>query len=170
MTLKERVKQLRAIEAQLPEKLKQAATGAAIRAVEKAAELTPPKTGDLRGTNTRSGEMKQHWATDSKPVANRRGNQYVSLLANNKQYASYVDQGHRMDRHFVPGLVINEASGMLEFVSEGYVDAMGVSHLPGIVVGTRTAYVKGLFMVDAAKEEYKRVLRQELADIGDIIE
>ena len=80
MTLKERVKQLRAIEAQLPEKLKQAATGAAIRAVDKATELTPPKTGDLRGTNTRSGEMKQHWATDSKPVANRRGNQYVSLL------------------------------------------------------------------------------------------
>ena len=25
-------------------------------------------------------------------------------------------------------------------------------------------------IVDAAKEEYKRVLRQELADIGDIIE
>ena len=161
MTLEERVKQLHAIEAQLPEKLKQAATGAAIRAVEKAAELTPPKTGDLRGTNTRSGEMKQHWATDSKPVANRRGNQYVSLLANDKQYASYVDRGHRMDRHFVPGLVINEASGMLEYNPDGS---------GGIVVGTRTAYVKGLFMVDAAKEEYKRVLRQELADIGDIIE
>lgn len=161
MTLKERLKQLHAIEAQLPEKLKQAATGAAIRAVEKATELTPPKTGDLRGTNTRSGEMKQHWATDSKPVANRRGNQYVSLLANNKQYAAYVDQGHRMDRHFVPGLVINEASGMLEYNPDGS---------GGIVVGTKTAYVKGLFMVDAAKEEYKRVLRQELADIGDIIE
>lgn len=161
MTLKERLKQLHAIEAQLPEKLKQAATGAAIRAVEKATELTPPKTGDLRGTNTRSGEMKQHWATDSKPVANRRGNQYVSLLANNKQYASYVDQGHRMDRHFVPGLVINEASGMLEYNPDGS---------GGIVVGTKTAYVKGLFVVDTAKEEYKRVLRQELADIGDIIE
>ena len=161
MTLKERVKQLHAIEAQLPEKLKQAATGAAIRAVEKAAELTPPKTGDLRGTNTRSGEMKHHWATDSKPVANRRGNQYVSLLANDKQYASYVDQGHRMDRHFVPGLVINEESGMLEYNPDGS---------GGIVVGTKTAYVKGLFMVDAAKEEYKRVLRQELADRGDIIE
>ena len=66
-----------------------------------------------------------------------------------------------MDRHFVPGLVINEASGMLEYNPDGS---------GGIVVGTRTAYVKGLFMVDAAKEEYKRVLRQELADIGDIIE
>lgn len=39
MTLKERVEQLHAIEAQLPEKLKQAATGAAFGLLEKAAEL-----------------------------------------------------------------------------------------------------------------------------------
>ena len=64
-----------------------------------------------------------------------------------------------MDRHFVPGLVINEESGMLEFNPDG---------TGGIVVGTKTAYVPGIFMVDAAKEEYRRVLRQELKDIGDV--
>ena len=66
-----------------------------------------------------------------------------------------------MDRHFVPGLVINQESGFLEMNPDGK---------GGIVVGTKTPYVEGLFMVDAAKEEYKRVLRQELAGIGEVFD
>lgn len=71
----------------------------------------------------------------------------MSELNNDKQYASFVNDGHRMDRHFVPGLVINPGSGLLEFNPDG---------TGGIVVGTRTAYVPGLFMVDKAVEEYRR--------------
>lgn len=165
MTLKERIRYLESQRPKIVEKIASACENATTRAVEKAAELTPPMQNDLRGTNTRAGEMKQHWATDSKVepmgVALSGGGTYVTILANDKQYASYVNDGHRMDRHFVPGLVINQESGFLEMNPDGK---------GGIVVGTKTPYVDGLFMVDAAKEEYKRVLRQELAGIGEVFD
>lgn len=160
VTLKERIKYLKAQRPKVEQCIRDACRGATIRAVEKAAEQTPPTADSLRGTNTRSGEMKQHWDTDSKVNPTVAGNRYTTVLGNDKDYASYVNDGHRMDRHFVPGLVINEASGMLEYNPDGK---------GGIVVGTKTQYVKGLFMVDAAKEEYRRVLREELKEIGDII-
>ena len=76
----------------------------------------------------------------------------MTVLANNMEYASYVNDGHRMDKHYVPGLMVNPFNGMLERVPP---DA------GGIVVGTKTTYVEGLFMTDAAKEEYQRVLKEE---------
>ena len=153
MTLEERVKQLRKVEARLPDTLTRAGMNAALRAIQKAAEETPPTQNDLRGTNTRTGELKEHWVTDSRPRPVKQGDNYVSVLANDKQYASYVDQGHRMDRHFVPGLVINPESGLLECNPDGK---------GGIVVGTKTQYVPGRFMVDKAAEEYRKTLRAEL--------
>ena len=69
------------------------------------------------------------------------------------EYASYVNNGHRMDRHFVPGLNIDEASGTLQFDPGKDV---------GIVVGTRTAYVPGVYMAEAAKETYERVAGEGL--------
>ena len=82
----------------------------------------------------------------------RQGNELVTVLANDVEYASYVNDGHRMDRHFVPGLYINPESGHLEYDPSAKV---------GLIVGTRTTYVKGIGMVDAAKEEYRRVLKIE---------
>ena len=140
-------------------KISSAAKNATIRAVEKAAELTPPTKNDLRGTNTRTGEMKAHWDSDSTINPAKSGDSYKTVLANNMEYASDVNDGHRMDRHFVPGLYVNPSSGMLEYDPTADV---------GLVVGTKTAYVPGIFMVDAAKEEYRRVLRQELQNIGDV--
>lgn len=67
-------------------------------------------------------------------------------------YASYVDQGHRMDRHFVPGLYIDE-NGQL---------ARNVDGKGGLVVGTKTKYVKGEFMADKAKEAYQKTVLVEL--------
>lgn len=160
VTLEERIKELKQIEAQLPGKLRQIAQDATLRAVEKAAEETPPTMDSLRGTNTRTGEMKQHWATDSRITPKVSGSQYSTFLANDKQYASYVNNGHRMDRHFVPGLVVNEASGMLEYNPDGK---------GGIVVGTKTAYAKGLFMVDKAKEAYKKTVQAELKKVRDLL-
>mgnify|MGYP006928869871 CR=1 FL=1 len=104
-----------------------------------------------------TGELKAHWATDSKvePMggALSGGSTYVTILANNKEYASYVNNGHRMNRHFVPGLYINKESGLLEYDPDAKV---------GIVVGTKTRYVKGEFMVDAAKEAYEKTVLSEL--------
>lgn len=157
VSIQKRILQLKKIYGDIDNILYDTAKGATIRAVEKATELTPPTANDLRGTNTRTGELKQHWASDSKtePVggALSGGNSYTTILANNMQYASYVNDGHRMDRHFVPGLVINEESGMLEYNPDGK---------GGIVVGTKTKYVKGKFMVDKAKEIYEEVIKNEL--------
>lgn len=161
MTLEERIAQLQDVEARFPGELTAIAKGATIRAVEKAAELTPPTLDDLSGTNTRSGEMKQHWASDSKVTPVKRGDTYVTELNNDKQYASYVNDGHRMDRHFVPGLVINPESGMLEYNPNGK---------GGIVVGTKTKYVEGLFMEEAAHEEYHRIIRTEAARLRRALE
>lgn len=67
------------------------------------------------------------------------------------QYASYVNNGHRMDRHFVPGLYINPFSGQLEY------DAAKKGEV-GIMVGTKTDYVPGLFMAEAGEEAYQRAV------------
>ena len=152
-TLKTRAEALQKYLGSLDAELSSIAKGATIRAIEKAAELTPPTKDNLSGTNTKTGAMKQHWATDSVIKPQKVGNDYVTQLANNMEYASYVNDGHRMDRHFVPGLVINPYSGLLEYNP----DKKG-----GIVVGTKTAYVKGLFMTDKAVEEYKRIAEAEL--------
>lgn len=159
LTLELRVKQLQAAQPKLKEKIIQACKGATIRAVEKATEMTPTSPNELRGTNTQSGTMKQDWAAKSKTTPEVSGNKYTTHLNNDMQYASYVNDGHRMARHFVPGLVINQ-NGVLEMNPDGK---------GGIVVGTKTSYVPGLHMVEAAKEEYRRVLRSELEDIGEVI-
>ena len=159
MDLSDNVKRLQNIAAMLPGRLNDIAKTATERAVEKAAELTPPTQNDLRGTNTRTGKMKQHWATDSDTNPQKRGKDLVTRLANDKEYASYVNDGHRMDRHFVPGLYINPYSGMLEYAPGADV---------GIVVGTKTAYVPGLFMVDEAKKVYQETVQTESAKLEEI--
>lgn len=173
MTLEERIAQLQDVEARFPGELTAIAKGATIRAVEKAAELTPSTAGeegdeegneeggDLSGTNTRSGGMKQHWASDSKVTPVKRGRSYVTHLNNDKDYASYVNDGHRMKRHFVPGLYINPESGHLEYDPSAKV---------GIVVGTKTRYVEGLFMEEAAHKEYHRIIRTEAARLRRALE
>lgn len=159
MNLSDNVRRLQNIAAMLPGRLNDIAKTATERAVEKAAELTPPTQNDLRGTNTRTGEMKQHWATDSDTNPQKRGKDLVTRLANDKEYASYVNDGHRMDRHFVPGLYINPYSGMLEYAPGADV---------GIVVGTKTAYVPGLFMVDEAKKVYDETVQTESAKLEEL--
>lgn len=160
LTLELRMKQLQKAMPKVQTKITSACENATIRAVEKAAELTPPLQDDLKGTNTRSGEMKQHWPTDSKTTPEVSGEKYTTYLANDKDYSSYVNDGHRMDRHFVPGLYINPYSGMLEYDPSAKV---------GIVVGTKTSYVPGLHMVEAALEVYRQTLRSELSDLGEVI-
>lgn len=160
MTLEQRVEQLKKVQTQLPGKLSEAAKNATLRAVEMAASLTPPTGDSVKGTNTRTGEMKQHWASDSQLRPQKAGSRYITVLANNLEYASYVNDGHRMDRHFVPGLYVNPYSGLLEYNPDGK---------GGIVVGTKTAYVPGLFMADKAKEEYRRALGVELKELEGML-
>lgn len=156
-TIQQRLDALRKNQNKLAKELGNIAKGATMRAVQEAADNTPPTKDDLSGTNTRTGSMKRAWARDSKvePMggALSGGGTFVTILANNMEYASYVNDGHRMDRHFVPGLVINEESGLLEFNPDGK---------GGIVVGTKTSYVEGLFMTDKAIKKWRETLDVEI--------
>ena len=94
----------------------EAAEVATLAAVETAANNTPPNGGaPIKGVNTRTGEMAQAWATDSitQPMglALSGGGTAVTMLRNNLQYASYVNDGHRMDKHFTTHVAIE--NGML---------------------------------------------------------
>ena len=137
--------------------LKETAKGATIQYIRAATEKTPPTADGLAGTNTRSGELKAPWATDSvaEPMIYRYSgrNEYETLGKNNVSYASYVDQGHRMDKHFVPGLIINPVTDQLEKVDPD---------VGGIMVGTKTSYVRGVFMSEAGRDAYEVYALKEL--------
>jgi len=147
-SIQRRLKELEKAKADVPLVIERTAASATRRAVETAVRNTPPISGGLRGTNMRTGAMAQAWVTDSEthPVNGR------TVLANNQQYASYVDKGHRMDKHFVPGLIIN--GGLLERAADG--------DDGGIMVGVRTTYVKGLYITDKARKEYQTAVREIL--------
>lgn len=153
LTFEQQLQRLRRKEREIEKAIRNTARDATIKAVEAATDATPPNGDGLRGTNAISGELKQHWATDSKMQPRRTGDMISTELKNNLQYASYVNDGHRMDRHFVPGLYINESSGMLEYSPGADV---------GIVVGTRTNYVEGVFMTEEGVREYEKVIEVEL--------
>lgn len=154
VSLQQRIQQLKRIRADIPRILDEVARDATIRAVEAAADATPPKAGrGQSGTNTLTGELKAHWATDSVTKPRREGSAHVTELANNVEYASYVNDGHRMDKHFVPGLYVNPSTNALEYDPTADV---------GIVVGTKTPYVRGEFMTDKGKEAYRRTVLAEL--------
>ena len=137
--MRKRLAELHKAGQDVPRIMVEVAEGATIAAVEKATEKTPPNGGvSISGTGTRSV-----------PVIS--GVSVRTTLANNMQHASYVNDGHRMEQHFVPGLIIN--GNMLEKVNP----SMG-----GITVGTRTKYVEGKYMKEAAIGKYRDVVRMEL--------
>ena len=154
VSLQRRLQELKKAQQSLTPTLIKVAKGATQRAVEAAQDATPPKkgTGRVPGPNMITGELKEHWATDSIVEPLVTGGKYETFLNNDKDYASYVDQGHRMDKHFVPGLYIDE-NGQL---------ARDLTGKVGLVVGTKTKYVKGEFMVDKAKEAYEKAVLAEL--------
>lgn len=152
--MRKRLEELRKAGQNVSEIMAEVAEGAAIEAVRVATENTPPNGGaSIAGTNTRSGQMAQHWQTDSQTTPVCSGGQVRTVLANNMQYASYVNDGHRMDKHFVPGLVINKTSGLIEEDPD---------NKGGIMVGTKTTYVKGRYMKQKAIGKYRTTVRKEL--------
>lgn len=153
VSLQQRIQQLKKAQAELPKVLAEVAKGATMRAIEATMDATPPKAGGdrLPGVNTVTGELKAHWETDSTTNPKKIGGGYVTYLANDMEYASYVNDGHRMDRHFVPGLYVD--GGQLNYDPTAKV---------GLVVGTKTTYVKGEFMVDKGKEAYQKAVEEIL--------
>ena len=99
----------------------------------------------------RSGDMANHWQTDSQTTPVYSGGTVKTQLKNDMQYSSYVNDGHRVDKHFVPGLIVNGD------LLEKSLDGSG-----GIMVGTKTTYVKGKYMKQKAIGKYRTVVRKEL--------
>lgn len=152
--MRKRLEELRKAGQNVPRIMEEVAEGATIEAVRVATENTPPNGGaEIAGTNMRSGELAQHWTTDSQTAPICSGGSVRTSLANNMQYASYVNDGHRVDKHFVPGLMVNPFSGLLEQSPDGG---------GGIMVGTKTSYVKGKYMRQKAIGKYRTVVRVEL--------
>lgn len=145
--MRKRLEELKKAGQDVPKIVAEVAEGATIEAVRVATEHTPPNGTGIAGTHMRTGQLAQHWTLDSETVPVNG----VTWLKNNQQYASYVNDGHRVDRHFVPGLVPNE--GLLERVNDPGT---------GIMVGTKTTYVPGLYMKEKAVGRYKTVVRMEL--------
>lgn len=155
--LSKRLAGLEKLAPDIPRRLAAIAEKATLRAVDEAAAQTPPNTfahGELRGVNTISGELAQHWAADSQIVPVASGEELITALANDMEYASYVNDGHRVDRHFVPGLYIDE-DGLLSM-------DLGKPKGVGLMVGTKTSYVEGLHITDKAIDRYDEVARAGL--------
>ena len=150
--MRKRLAELNKAVKDVPKIMMEVAEGATIEAVRVAEENTPPNGGAaIAGTNMRSGQMAQHWELDSQTKPIYSGGSVRTVLANDKQYASYVNDGHRVDKHYVPGLIAN--GNLLERVDPD---------VGGIMVGTKTTYVEGLYMKQKAIGKYRDVVRNEL--------
>lgn len=149
--MRKRVKELQVLGDKLPDVLSDCVEGAMVEAIKTATQNTPPNTGNLAGTNTRSGQMAEHWQTDSLAKPKHEGNSFTSELNNNMQYASYVNDGHNVNEHFTSHVAIE--GGVLV----GKPDGDG-----GLIVGTKTKYVKGLYMKEKAVGKFRSTLRKNL--------
>ena len=150
--MRKRLAELNRAGQNVPKIMMEVAEGATIEAVRTAVENTPPNGGaDIAGTNMRSGDMANHWQTDSQTTPVYSGGTVKTQLKNDMQYSSYVNDGHRVDKHFVPGLIVN--GDLLEKSPVGS---------GGIMVGKKTTYVKGKYMKQKAIGKYRTVVRKEL--------
>lgn len=150
--MRKRFDELRRAGENVPKIMAEVAEGATIAAVETAVNNTPPNGAAIAGTNTRSGQMAQSWQDASKTTPVWNGNACTTVLQNNMQYASYVNDGHRMDKHFVPGLMVD--GDLLQRAPAGV--------NTGLVVGTKTTYVPGMHMKKKAIGKYRTTVRKEL--------
>lgn len=149
--MRKRLAELQKAGQNVPKIMMEVAEGATIEAVNTAANNTPPNGAKIAGTNTRSGDMAEHWQTDSQTVPTYIGGSVRTVLANDMQYASYVNDGHNVDEHFTSHVAIE--GGVL--VGKPHGDG-------GLVVGTKTTYVPGRYMKEKAIGKYRDVVRKEL--------
>lgn len=145
--MRKRLAELRKAGEDVPKIIDEVAHDATVEAINVAEQNTPPNVGGIKGTGTRTGAMQKHWKIDSvtSPINGQ------TVLGNAMQYASYVNDGHRMDKHFVPHLFVN--GGLIERLD---------SYDGGLIVGTKTTYVRGYYMKEKAIGAYRALVRKEL--------
>lgn len=116
------------------------------------AKKTTPPMGQKRGANIWTGALENSWR--SHIVIEKDGTISVKLI-NTKPYASFVNDGHRMTKHFVPWLYIDKKNGLLS----RYRPKSG-DELFGIVVGTKTNYVPGANMVEKGEKRFDKMFEK----------
>lgn len=158
---------IKEIQRHVRKQTKQNVKDACYEMVAKAKECTPPHEGEERGRNTVTGNMARHW--DS--TFNINNGSIKVTLYNNVQYASYVENGHKMTEHFVPWLYIDgtntiarhqpaeatKRSKTLSWLFDIFFKRKRPNPgepLFGLVVGTKTKYVKPEHIVDKSKSRF----------------
>ena len=104
-------------------------------------DVAEVKAKDL--TPTVSGDAKAKWKTKK---AYKVGNGFKAKLFNNSKYIGYLNNGHRMAKHFVPGYWCGN-----EFKYDPQAKE-------GVVMGSKTKYVKGKFMLEKASGSAEKYL------------
>lgn len=120
----------------------------ACEAMEETAKAHTPHSGDgkRRGFNVISNSLQESWVAEYIPSGEK--NQVGSIsLTNNKPYAVFVQNGHKVSRHFVPWLY-KDGGGMLSYETNHN------QPMFGLIVGTKTPYVKGVDMVGPAVDAF----------------
>lgn len=120
-------------------KCQESATNDAIRV---AVENTPPNKAVGQRSGLATGEMANRWQKDS---ISKPDEMMSTYLINTEEYASYVNDGHYLPKHFVPHLFIKDGKLQYDSSADG-----------GITVGTKTSYVKGYYMKEKAKKEFQK--------------
>ena len=118
---------------------------AQVAMILRAKELTPPPPGAMRGRNTVTGALADHWGTR---IEKEVDGSYKVFLFNTMPYASYVNDGHKVAKHFVPWLYI-DSSGLLA----RHIPVSG-EMLFGLIVGTKTSYVQPVHMVEKSQAAF----------------
>lgn len=120
----------------------------ACEAMEEAAKAHTPHRGDgkRRGFNVIRNSLQDSWKAEYTPShsKNRLGN---ITLTNSKPYAKFVQNGHRVKRHFVPWLYIDNTGTLSYETNHG-------QPMFGLIVGTKTPFVKGVDMIGPAEKAF----------------
>lgn len=98
-----------------------------------AKDLTPAVTGDA----------KAKWQTKK---AYKVAKGFRARLFNNSEYIGYINNGHRMEPHFVPGEWVGDKFEYDPFSKDG------------VLMGSKTKYVKGKFMLEKASGRAEKFL------------
>ncbi len=161
-------KNAKKIQKRLMAKIHQNARDACEAMLEAAREHTPHDgDGKRRGFNVISNSLQDSWRAEFQPSQEKNEVGTVKL-ENSKSYAVYVQRGHKVNKHFVPWLY-KDGMGTISYETDHD------QPLFGLVVGTKTPYVKSVDMVGPAHEAFNRVftastkktLKIELDDVLD---
>ena len=128
---------------------------AAKEMIQTAKEVTPP-TWDMprRGRNMVTGALADSWRYR---VSTKPNGDIEITLVNSMPYASFVNDGHKVNKHFVPWLYVNDAGLMSRHIP------VAGEPLFGLMVGTKTKYVQGADMVEKAEQRFNEVFDRLMA-------